>query len=259
MSSEPLLESVRVGAEGICENTSHPAVDYRVSEPRDGSATCAFYEESAAPHGASLLVAGCGRGPYRTLFAATRTAPSGGEPAALAFRVVEDPEIKHRIRVVAEVEERNSIAGAPQKNGCLRWRAGNPCRQVVSRNRSLLIAVFAQPYAPGADGRKVKHYYVTESVGIAAGLLIAALHYSGLATLTHTPSPMAFLSAILERPPHERPFLLIVTGYPAQDARVPAISKKPLDELLHSVKSISSAAFVGTAIEGFLHRCVVLT
>ena len=94
-----------------------------------------------------------------------------------------------------------------------------------------LIVVFRVDY--GLDGdRKIKHYYVNESVGIATGLLFAALHAAGLATLSHTPSPMGFLGEILERPANERPFLLIPTGYPAPDARVPVISKKPLDEIL---------------------------
>ncbi|MCB0135754.1 MAG: nitroreductase family protein, partial [Caldilineaceae bacterium] len=94
-----------------------------------------------------------------------------------------------------------------------------------------LIAIFAQSYGIGPDGKKVKHYYVTESVGIATGFLIAALHHAGLATLTHTPSPMGFLGKMLGRPEHERPFLLLVVGYPADGATVPAITKKAPDEI----------------------------
>ena len=94
-----------------------------------------------------------------------------------------------------------------------------------------LIAVFAQSYGVLPDGRRVKHYYVSESVGIATGFLIAGLHHAGLATLTHTPSPMRFLNQILDRPTHERPFLLLVVGYPAENARVPVIAKKPLHEI----------------------------
>lgn len=92
----------------------------------------------------------------------------------------------------------------------------------------VLIAIFAESYGVTPSGRRVKNYYVQESVGIATGLLIATLHHAGLATLTHTPSPMAFLNQILERPANERPFLLLVVGYPADDARVPVIDKKPL-------------------------------
>jgi nitroreductase len=96
--------------------------------------------------------------------------------------------------------------------------------------------VFQQAYGVGPDGAKTKHYYSVESVGIAVGILIAALHQSGLATLTHTPSPMAFLTEILKRPPNERPYVLIPVGYPAEDARVPIITKKPLNEVLVRVE-----------------------
>jgi nitroreductase len=91
--------------------------------------------------------------------------------------------------------------------------------------------VFLQTYGTLEDGRKFKHYYAQESVGIATGLLITALHHAGLVTLTHTPSPMRFLNELLGRPTHERPFLILVVGYPAEDAKVPAISKKPLEEI----------------------------
>ena len=94
-----------------------------------------------------------------------------------------------------------------------------------------LIAIFGQSYGVGADGEKVKHYYVQESVGIAVGFLIAALHHAGLATLTHTPSPMKFLNQILGRPVNEKPFLLLVVGYPADGAEVPVIAKKPLEQI----------------------------
>ena len=92
-----------------------------------------------------------------------------------------------------------------------------------------LIAIFQQSHGLLSDGRKVKHYYPTESTGIATGILITALHHAGLATLTHTPSPMRFLNEILDRPKNERPFLLLVVGYPAEDAHVPDIQRKPLE------------------------------
>ena len=94
-----------------------------------------------------------------------------------------------------------------------------------------LIAIFAQAYGVLPDGRKVKNYYVPESVGIATGMLVTAIHHAGLASLTHTPSPMGFLNTILDRPTNERPFLLLVVGYPADDATVPEIGKKTLQEL----------------------------
>lgn len=94
-----------------------------------------------------------------------------------------------------------------------------------------MIVIFAQGYGLLPDGRKVKHYYAQESVGIATGILITAIHHAGLVSLTHTPSPMGFLNEILNRPKHERPFLILIVGYPAQEAKVPAITKKPLDEI----------------------------
>ena len=94
-----------------------------------------------------------------------------------------------------------------------------------------LIAIFAKVYGIDEQGKRVKHYYVNESVGIATGLLISAIHNSGLSSLTHTPSPMGFLNKILERPEQERPFLLLVVGYPADDAKVPDIGRKTLDEI----------------------------
>jgi iodotyrosine deiodinase len=94
-----------------------------------------------------------------------------------------------------------------------------------------LIAIFVQPHGVSPDGGVVKHYYATESVGIATGLLIATLHLAGVATLTHTPSPMGFLNSLLHRPSHERPFLLLVAGYPADDVRVPDITRKPLEAI----------------------------
>ena len=115
------------------------------------------------------------------------------------------------------------------------WRPSAPTpTSRFWRPRPTLIAIFAQSYGLLPDGRKVKHYYVQELVGIATGMLIAALHHAGLATLTHTPSPMAFLNEILDRPAHERPFLLLVVGYPAEDAQVPvhAMNKKPLQEIV---------------------------
>ena len=211
-----------------------PLPDYREYPPEEMEAgASAFYAEmrrrrtvrhfSARPVPRSVI---------EHCVAAAGTAPSGANQQPWHFVVVEDPEIKRQIRVAAEAEEQEFYS----RRATAEWLAalaplGTDADKPFLETAPYLIAIFAQPYALYPDGHKVKHYYVTESVGIATGLLIAALHQSGLATLTHTPSPMTFLSAILERPAHERPFLLIVTGYPAPDARVPAISKKPLDEI----------------------------
>jgi nitroreductase len=146
------------------------------------------------------------------------------------FVVVRDPELKRRIRVAAEAEEREFYAhrASPQWLAALE-PLGTDSNKPFLETAPWLIAVFLQKYGRLTDGRKVKHYYPTESTGLATGILITALHRAGLATLTHTPSPMKFLNDILGRPKSERPFLLLVTGYPADGATVPDIDRKPLE------------------------------
>jgi nitroreductase len=164
--------------------------------------------------------------------AAAGTAPNGANLQPWHFVVVSDPAVKQRIRLAAEEEERAFYQErAPQEWLETLAPLGTDAHKPFLEIAPYLIAIFAQPYGLAADGRKVKHYYVTESVGIATGFLIAALHHAGLATLTHTPSPMGFLNTILGRPEHERPFLLLVVGYPAADLQVPVIAKKPLAEI----------------------------
>lgn len=170
--------------------------------------------------------------------AAAGTAPSGANRQPWSFVVVRDPAVKRRIREGAEKEEREFYGGrAPAEWLEALARLGTDWRKPFLETAPCLIAVFRMDYEPGraADGaeRKIKNYYVQESVGIAVGILLAALHLAGLATLTHTPSPMGFLSRILGRPRHERPFLLIPVGYPAAGAQVPDISRKSLDEIRH--------------------------
>ena len=162
---------------------------------------------------------------------AAATAPSGAHQQPWTFVVVSDPERKRRIREAAEEEERKSYDGRMSAE----WLAaleplGTDWRKPHLTDAPHLIVVFAQPY--GLDGdRKVKHYYVDESVGIAVGMLLACLHLAGLATLTHTPSPMGFLRELCGRPAHERAFVVIPVGYPAPDAEVPDLARKPLDEI----------------------------
>ncbi|MGH8427883.1 MAG: nitroreductase family protein [Gammaproteobacteria bacterium] len=160
------------------------------------------------------------------------TAPSGANMQPWHFVVVADPQIKQRIRSAAEAEEREFYAhrASPEWLEALA-PLGTDSHKPFLETAPWLIAVFAQKYGRFADGRKVKHYYPGESVGLATGILITALHHAGLVTLTHTPSPMGFLNEILHRPANERPFLLLVTGYPSDDARVPDIHRKPLAEL----------------------------
>jgi nitroreductase len=159
-------------------------------------------------------------------------APSGANQQPWKFVVVKDPEIKRQIREAAEAEERESYEHR-MPDDWLEALAplGTDWHKEFLETAPYLIVVFRVDY--GIRGEtKIKHYYVQESVGIAAGFLLAALHLSGLATLTHTPSPMGFLANILGRPKNERPFVLIPVGLPAVDATVPAIGKKSLDEVM---------------------------
>lgn len=159
-------------------------------------------------------------------------APSGANMQPWHFVVVTDQATKARIRHAAE-EEEHLFYSQRASEEWLRALAplGTDDQKPFLEEAPCLIAIFAQSYHLDEEGEKHLHYYVSESVGIATGFLIAALHNAGLACLTHTPSPMRFLSEILERPSYERPFLLLVVGYPAEDAQVPVISKRSLDEI----------------------------
>lgn len=163
---------------------------------------------------------------------AAGSAPSGANLQPWHFVVVTDPEVKRRIRTDAEHEEREFYERrAPQEWLDALAPLGTDAHKPFLDTAPYLIAIFAQSYGVLPDGRKVKNYYVQESVGIATGILITALHHAGLASLTHTPSPMGFLNGILRRPSNERPFLLLVVGHPAANAEVPEIGKKPLPEI----------------------------
>ncbi len=161
------------------------------------------------------------------------TAPSGANMQPWHFVAVADPTLKRRIRTTAEAEEQEFYAhrASPEWLEALA-PLGTDAHKPFLEIAPWLIAVFVQKYGKLLDGHKVKHYYPTESVGLATGMLITALHYAGLATLTHTPSPMGFLNEILHRPANERPFLLLVAGYPAPEAQIPKIFRKPLDEVV---------------------------
>lgn len=162
---------------------------------------------------------------------AAGSAPSGANLQPWHFVAVADAALKQRIRVAAEAEEREFY----QRIAPPEWLAalaplGTDEHKPFLEVAPWLIAVFAQKWGRLPDGSKVKHYYPNESVGLATGILITALHQAGLATLTHTPSPMGFLNELLDRPDSERPFLLLVVGYPAADCRVPDIQRKPPGE-----------------------------
>jgi len=167
-----------------------------------------------------------------TALEAAGTAPSGANLQPWHFVVVGAVDTKKKIREAAEAEEREFY----EHRASPEWLAaleplGTDSSKPFLETAPYLIAVFLQKYGRLDDGRKVKHYYPTESTGLATGILITALHQAGLATLTHTPSPMKFLNEILGRPASERPFLLLVVGYPAEDAKVPVITKKGLEEI----------------------------
>lgn len=168
------------------------------------------------------------------------SAPSGANQQPWKFVVVSNPEIKRQIREAAEVEEKEFYSGrAPDEWLEALAVLGTDWQKPFLQTAPFLIVVFRVDYglSLSADEQEVrtKHYYVAESVGIACGMLSAALHMSGLATLTHTPSPMGFLAKILQRPKNERPFLLIPVGYPAEAVTVPCIAKKDLSEILQVV------------------------
>jgi len=164
--------------------------------------------------------------------ATAASAPSGANQQPWRFVVVSDPDLKRQIRIAAEVEERENYENRfPQEWLDALAPFATDWQKPFLEICPYIIVVFRIDY--GLEGeRKIKHYYVQESVGIATGFLLAALHLAGLATLTHTPSPMGFLGQILGRPANERPFLLIPVGYPAQDAQVPVLAKKSLDEVM---------------------------
>jgi nitroreductase len=160
------------------------------------------------------------------------TAPSGAHKQPWHFVAVRDPSLKREIRIAAEKEEREFYGGrAPDDWLTALEPLGTDASKPFLEIAPCLIVIFARRYGEDEAGSREKHYYVQESVGIATGFLIAALHSAGLVTLTHTPSPMGFLNSVLGRPKNERPFLLLVTGYPAEDARVPDLVRKPLEEI----------------------------
>jgi iodotyrosine deiodinase len=165
---------------------------------------------------------------------AAGTAPSGANQQPWFFSVITDPEHKQRVRAAAEVEERSFYEErAPQEWLDALAPLGTDPNKPFLEEAPVLIAIFAQKYGVRADGERVSHYYVPESVGIATGFLIAALHHAGLATLTHTPNPMSFLNKLCGRPSSEKPVILLVVGYPKPGCQVPVHGgiKKPLEQI----------------------------
>ncbi|WP_299594552.1 nitroreductase family protein [uncultured Microbulbifer sp.] len=160
------------------------------------------------------------------------SAPSGANMQPWHFCVVESAAIKREIRLAAEAEEREFY----QRRASEEWLdalepLGTDAEKPFLETAPYLIVIFLKKFSEGAEGEQRKNYYTAESVGIATGLLLAALHTAGVATLTHTPSPMKFLNSILKRPASERPYMIVVAGLPAEGAEVPAIDKMPLEEI----------------------------
>ncbi len=163
---------------------------------------------------------------------AASTAPSGAHLQPWTFVVVSDPEVKARIREAAEREERDFYDRRAPADWLEALRPlGTDFEKAHITDAPFLVVLFKQSYGVGPDGERRTHYYATESCGIAAGLFIAAVHRMGLATLTHTPSPMGFLNEVLERPANEKPFLLLPVGFPAEGALVPDLRRKSLEEV----------------------------
>jgi nitroreductase len=173
------------------------------------------------------------RGLIETAIATASTAPSGAHRQPWRFVAVSDPMVKREIRIAAEEEERESYEGGRMPPEWLEalHPLGTDWRKPYLETVPWIVVVFEETIGRHEDGRPRKNYYVKESVGIACGLFVAAIHNMGLATLTHTPSPMGFLSRILDRPDNERPFVLFPVGYPAAECRVPNLVRKKLDEV----------------------------
>ena len=167
-----------------------------------------------------------------TCIATAGTAPSGANQQPWHFVAISDPDTKRQIRLAAEEEERAFYAGRAGEE----WlealaHLGTDDNKPFLEEAPWLIAIFAKRWGEDEQGNRIKHYYVPESVGIASGFLISAFHMAGLATLTHTPAPMKFLNEICGRPEAEKPVILLVVGYPAEDAEVPKIGKYPVDTI----------------------------
>jgi len=160
------------------------------------------------------------------------TAPSGANMQPWHFAIVIDSDIKRQIRIEAEKEEKEFYnTRAPKEWLDALRQFGTNEKKPFLETVPYLIVVFEKKHEVNADGSKIKHYYTKESVGIATGMLISALHNAGVATLTHTPSPMNFLSKILKRPDNEKPYLIVVAGFPDENTKVPKINRKKLSEI----------------------------
>ena len=207
----------------------------RLSPEQSLAEAMAYYEFIKSRHSVrDFSEAAVDRAVIESCLLAAGTAPSGANHQPWHFVCVSDPEIKQKIRVAAETEEREFYGGKAGEAWLNDLKAmGTEATKPFLETAPWLIAIFVERYGFNDAGEKQKNYYTGESVGIATGFLINALHRAGLATLTHTPNPMKFLNEILDRPGNERPYILLVVGYPADDAMIPraATVKKPLENI----------------------------
>jgi nitroreductase len=216
-------------------------VPYEASPPPDGdlvTAAAAIYSEMDTRRSVrDFSDRPVPRAVIECAIAAASTAPSGAHRQPWTFVLVGDPEVKRRIREAAELEEYENYEGGRIPP---HWREalaplGTDWHKPFLETAPWIVVVFEERYGVNPDGSRRHNFYVKESVGIACGFFIAVLHRLGLATLTHTPSPMAFLTKLLGRPENERPFILFPVGYPADDAKVPDLKRKRLPQVLVEV------------------------
>ena len=220
-----------------------PTIPYhleRPSKPEQEARARAFYEEMDRRRSVrEFSDEAVPRQLIELAISTASTAPSGAHRQPWTFVLTGDPEVKRQIRIAAEEEERINYEGGRLPR---HWRdalepLGTDWRKEFLETVPWVVVLFEQRFGIDDDGSQIHHFYVKESCGIAAGLFIAALHHMGLATLTHTPSPMKFLGHLLERPRNERPFAMFPVGYPAADCRVPDLRRKDLGEVLVEVGS----------------------
>ncbi len=204
----------------VCENIEQVAQEYY--EMMDSRRSIRDFSEKKLP-----------RSVIETIIKTAATAPSGAHKQPWTFCVVESPELKSQIKIAAEEEEKKSYEGRMSDKWLNDLKPlGTNYLKPFLESAPYLIIVFKKPYDLDENGNKLQNYYVNESVGIACGILISAIHQAGLVTLTHTPSPMNFLTKLLKRPSNERAFLLLPVGYPAEETFVPDIHRKKLSEVM---------------------------
>jgi len=211
-----------------------PLVDYlKYPEAEMGKRASEFYAEMARRHSVrDFSDRPVNRSILEDCLRTASTAPSGANQQPWRFVVVSDLTVKRQVREAAEKIEREFYS----KKATEKWvndldHLGTVPDKPFLETAPYLIVIFSQLYGYSTNGKKKKHYYVSESLGIATGILITALHHAGLVSLTYTPSRMRFLNRILSRPSNEKPFMILVVGYPSEDAVVPAIKKKSLEDI----------------------------